>query len=76
MQVKNLIERLTQFYKPEDEIFVEYWDKETVESYGTSREMTDEEWSAVVEAMEEGEFGYQSYAAELLVEKAEEEMAR
>ena len=76
MQVKTLIENLQRFYKPEDEIFVEYWDKGTVEGYGTSRPMTDEEWVAVVETMEQGEFYHQSLAAEQLVETAEEEMAR
>lgn len=74
MKVKDLIERLQSFYKPDDELFVEYWDKETVESYGTSREMTEDEWVSAVEEMENGEFAYQSYAADLLVEKAEEAM--
>lgn len=76
MKVKDLIENLQRYYKPEDEIFVEYWDKGTVESYGTSRKMTDDEWAAVVETMEDGEFYHQSLAAEKLVETAEEEMAR
>lgn len=74
MKVKDLIERLQSYYKPDDELFVEYWDKETVEAYGTSRKMDDDEWTSAVEVMENGEFAYQSHAAELLVEKAEEAM--
>lgn len=72
MKVKDLIDRLQSYYKPDDELFVEYWDKETVESYGVSQPLTEDEWLDTVEAMENGEFAYQSYAADLLVEKAEE----
>lgn len=71
MRVKKLIEDL-QRLDPELELFVEYWDKETVQAYGTSREMTDDEWSEVVDKMEDGEFAFQSYAADQLVDTAEE----
>lgn len=74
MKVKDLIDRLQSNYKPDDELFVEYWDKECVEGYGTSRKLSEDEWASAVEEMENGEFAYQSYAADLLVDKAEEAM--
>lgn len=73
MKVKQLIEQL-KTYGEDTELFVEYWDKETVEQYGTSRTMTEDEWAYAVQTMENGEFAFQSYAAEQLVEAAEDAM--
>lgn len=73
MKVKELIEQL-KTYGEDTELFVEYWDKETVEQYGTSRKMTEDEWVYAVQTMENGEFAFQSHAAEQLVDAAEDAM--
>jgi len=79
MQVKELIEQLQQNYTPETELYVEYWDKETVDGYmwvgEKSPELTDDEWGAVVDAMENSERLDQSMAADSLVEEAKAVMA-
>lgn len=72
MKAKDLIDRIQSNYKPDDQLFVEYWDKECVEGYGTSRKLSEDEWASAVEELENGEFFYQSSAAGLLVDKAEE----
>jgi hypothetical protein len=74
MKVKELIEQLAH-YSPEEELLVEYWDKECVEGYGTSRKMTDEEWSDVVSYVENGEWHYQSSASSTITEMAEKVIA-
>ena len=69
MNIKNLLEQL-KHYDGEQELIVEYWDKETVEGYG-SPEMSAEQWSKVVTDYDNGEWLSQSYAAEVLVKLAE-----
>ena len=64
-----MIEQLSA-YDQETELVVAYWDKETVEGYG-SPELSETQWSLVVEDYEDGEWGWQSMAAENLVETAE-----
>lgn len=73
MQVQELIKQLQQ-YKPEEELIVAYWDKECVEGYRGDDvpPITDDEWSEVVEKYEDGEFGWQSHAAEDLVDLVDE----
>lgn len=69
MKVKDLIEQLSAYDK-ETELVVAYWDKETVEGYG-SPELSETQWSLVVDDYESGEWGWQSTAAEEFVEIAE-----
>jgi hypothetical protein len=69
MKVKDLIEQLSAYDK-ETELIVSYWDKETVEGYG-SPELSKTQWSLVVDDYESGEWGWQSTAAEEFVEIAE-----
>lgn len=64
MLVKELIEQLQRHYTPEDNLIVAYWDKGTVVGYSSSQEMTEEDWSEVVAKYEDGEFGWQSDAAD------------
>jgi len=70
VRVKDLIEQL-RAYDGEDELIVCYWDKETVHGYG-SPEVTDEEWSEVIERYNNGEWHFQSSAAEDFVEIVQE----
>lgn len=69
MKVKNLIEQL-QAYTPDTELIVAYWDKETVEGYGTGWQdkpdtvLTDEQWFDVVDKYDDGEWSWQSSAAQ------------
>jgi hypothetical protein len=70
MKVKDLITQL-EAYNGEDELIVCYWDKATVQGYG-SPEVTDEEWGYVVEKYEDGEWHFQSSAAEDFVEIVQE----
>ena len=53
MLVENLIRQL-QAYPPKEEIYVEYWDKETVEAMEEVT-LTDNEWADVVIQMEDAE---------------------
>ena len=78
MQVKNLIEQLQQNYTPETELYVEYWDKEIVEQFmfdgENSQTITDDEWVAVVEAMENSERLDQNMVADSLVDEAKSQI--
>ena len=64
MLVENLIRQL-QMYNPREEIYIEYWDKETAEA-NAEVSMTDDEWEDVVYRMEESElyYGTSSYLAD------------
>ena len=53
MLVEQLIRQL-QEYPKDAEIYVEYWDKETVESM-EEVDLTDDEWAVLVYTMEEDE---------------------
>jgi Asp-tRNA(Asn)/Glu-tRNA(Gln) amidotransferase B subunit len=73
MKVKDLIEQL-KAYDGEQELIVAYWDKETIEDYAYDHEtdelseLTDEQWRQVVDKYQDGEWNFQSYAAELFVD--------
>ena len=56
MLVEQLIRQLEQ-YPRSAELYVEYWDKETVEAMEDTT-LTDEEWGEVVDQMEEEESSY------------------
>ena len=71
MLVKELIAQL-QEYKPDDELIVAYWDKQTVEDYDEDLSLTDTQWSEVVSRYENGEWHWQSSAGEDFVEIANE----
>lgn len=73
MKVSALIEQL-KTYEPETELIVAYWDKEQVESYGAPT-LSDEQWQQVVDDYEDGEWHFQSSAAEDFVELAERVVA-
>jgi hypothetical protein len=47
MKVKDLIDRLNENHKPDEQIIVAYWDKETVESYAEVT-LTDDQWTDIV----------------------------
>jgi hypothetical protein len=77
MKVEALIKQLQDGYAPDDEIAVAYWDKETVEDYavmGEGEELTDEEWVALVGRYEDGEWGWQGWAADTFVDLVRGEM--
>ena len=75
MKVKDLLTQL-QAYDGEQELIVAYWDKETVEGYGsgfggkTDLKLTDDQWGEVVDSYENGEWYWQGSAAEDFVEIA------
>jgi hypothetical protein len=72
MRVEKLITMLQETYKPETELIVAFWDKETVEGYTQDLSMTDDQWFDVVDKYDDGEYAWQSYAAENLVDLANE----
>ena len=53
MLVSQLIKQL-EYYRPDDELYVEYWDKVTVEAMEEVT-LTDDEWQDVVIQMEDAE---------------------
>lgn len=77
MKVKDLVEQL-QAYDGEQELIVAYWDKETVEGYGSGwtkevdLSLTDEQWFDVVAKYEDGEWSWQSSAADDFLDLAKE----
>ncbi len=75
MKVRDLVSQLQLSYLPDDEVIVAYWDKETVEGYaglGTlNRELSETQWSLVVDESESGEWAWQSSAGETLIEIVE-----
>lgn len=73
MRVKDLIQQL-QAYSPDTELAVAYWDKETVEGIVNheTQPVTDELWSEIVYRYEDGEWGWQSWAADTFVDIFEE----
>ena len=77
MKVKDLIEQLKE-YDGEQELIVAYWDKETVEGYGSGwtkevdLSLTDEQWFDVVARYEDGEWSWQSSAAVDFLDLAKE----
>jgi len=80
MLVKDLLEQLKS-YNGEDELIVAYWDKKIIEQYGSGwgekpdLVLTDEQWSEVIETYENGEWYFQSSAAEDFVEIAQKVVA-
>jgi hypothetical protein len=72
MKVSKLIEYLQRDYAPDTELLVAYWDKETVEGYTEDLTLTDDQWSDVVDRYEDGEYFWQSSAAENFVDLANE----
>ncbi len=68
MKVKDLVKQL-EAYDGENELIVAYWDKEIISMYG-GPDLTDDEWGEVVESYEDGEWHWQSSAAEDFVEIA------
>jgi hypothetical protein len=72
MLVKELIEQLQKYYQPEDNLIVAYWDKGTITSYAEVKEMTEDDWTQVVDKYENGEFGWQSDATDSFLQLTEE----
>ena len=77
MKVKDLITQL-QAYDGEQELIVAYWDKETVEGYGSGwtkeidLSLTDDQWTDLVGRYEDGEWSWQSSAADDFLDIAKE----
>jgi hypothetical protein len=80
MKVKNLIEQL-QEYSPDTELIVAYWDKETVEGYASGWGeqdrfvLTDDQWLDVVDKYDDGEWYWQSSAAQDFTDMARDVVA-
>jgi hypothetical protein len=71
MKVRDLIKALQEAYEPDEELAVAYWDKETVEEYAAleeGEELTPAEWEALVSQYENGEWGWQGWAADTFIE--------
>jgi hypothetical protein len=80
MKVKNLIEQL-QAYTPDTELIVAYWDKETIEGYASGWGeqdrfvLTDDQWLDVVDKYDDGEWHWQSSAAQDFTDMARDVVA-
>lgn len=77
MKVKDLIAQLAT-YEGDTDLVVAYWDKETVENYASGWGendrviLTDDQWSDVVSNYDDGEWHFQSSAADTLADLARE----
>ena len=69
MKVRDLMKQLREL-DGEQEVIVAYWTKETVEGYGAPK-LTNDQWNEVVDTYDDGEWHWQSSAAEDFVEIAE-----
>lgn len=63
MKVKDLLVKLEE-YDPDTELIVAYWDKETVEGYTDELTLSEDQWKQVVSVYENGEWFWQSCAAD------------
>ena len=69
MKVQEIIDRLTRDYTPDTELYVEWWDKEIVESFASVEEpLSEDQWTEIVERMEDGERQDQSMIADAFVD--------
>lgn len=74
MKVAKIREQL-EAYDGEDELIIAYWDKNIITMYGAP-DLTDSEWGEVVSSYENGEWFWQSSAAEDFVEIAQNVKAK
>jgi hypothetical protein len=66
MTVQQLIIHLQKYYEPTDELAVAWWDKDTVERY-VEHEFSVEVWREVVDSFDNGEWGWQDWAANVFM---------
>lgn len=69
MKVMEIIDRLNRDYHPDTELYVEWWDKELAQSFsylGDDAVLSDEEWAAAVDHLEEVERPDQSAIADAI----------
>jgi len=71
MLVSKAIEYLSE-YKPDDEIFIAWWDKEHIE-VNMEKEISNEIWEIAVMKTEKAEY-WASAASETLIDFIEEEI--
>jgi hypothetical protein len=80
MKVKHLIEQL-QRYEPDTDLLVAYWDKDCIEGYisgwGEADRLllTNEQFEEVCDRYEDGEWHFQSSAADDFADIAREVLA-
>jgi hypothetical protein len=51
MKIKDAIRMLNEYYKPDDEVAIAWWDKDSAESL-VNNELTSEEWTGIIEALD------------------------
>lgn len=52
MKVKDAIKMLNDYYKPEDELCVVWWDKDSAESIA-GEELSNEDWTYIMNYLDE-----------------------
>ena len=71
MKVGKAIEALQEFYSPDDELFIAWWDKETVEVWVREMPITEGQWAWITEQAEDSENLFDA-VYRLLVELSEQ----
>jgi hypothetical protein len=69
MKVSEIIERLNRNYTPDTQLYVEWWDKDLSQALSYEDEtlsLSDDEWTAVVEHLENSERLDQSLVAQAI----------
>jgi hypothetical protein len=51
MKIKDAVRMLNEYYSPEDEVAIAWWDKDSAESL-VDNELTSEEWTGIIEALD------------------------
>lgn len=69
------IERLKEWHKPDEELFIVWWDKTSGEMYADG-DLTDSHWAKVVKELDEDEYLFHAVNDTIteLVNKSEEDV--
>jgi hypothetical protein len=51
MKIKDAVRMLNEYYSPEDEVAIAWWDKDSAESL-VDNELTSKEWTEIIEALD------------------------
>ena len=56
MKIKDAVRMLNEYYKPDDELFIVWWDKDSAQSI-TSETLSDEDWAYIMDYLDSEDGG-------------------
>jgi hypothetical protein len=51
MKIKDAVRMLNEYYKPDDELFIVWWDKDSAQSI-TSETLSNEDWTYIMDYLD------------------------